>query len=159
MPPPNPPRFPTRHPCSNGANGESGVETRTARVAARLLADTDEQQGTGSTDDDQHRIIPGPNPTSFFESSRLRAKPRGSEGTGLFTTTRATAATFRLPCASAPLREPAPPQDGPGLVGTHGRHRRPSTKPSPNRTHSGIVTNPMTEVDTTTRTAVSVSPP
>jgi len=38
-------------------------------------------------------------------------------------------------------------------------HRRPSTKPSPNRTHSGIVTNPMTDVDTTTRTAVSVSPP
>ena len=43
---------------------------------------------------------------------RFRAKPRGSEGsegTGLFTTTRATAATISLPCASAPLRENPPP--------------------------------------------------
>jgi len=44
----------------------------------------------------------------LHQAEELRAKPRGSEGTGLFTTTRATGTTIGLPCAPAPLRETFP---------------------------------------------------
>ena len=80
----------------------------------------------------------------FHRTEGFRAKPRGSEGTGLFTTTRATAATISLPCASAPLREKIPtptarhhlrdpPAETPGRRENHPRQRPPPCASAPLR--------------------------